>query len=93
MLFYRKYYSQMKSYHREKWLELMNRDPAIETAGEWIRWPVGSVYLLLSVFKKKEESYNDVKLDQYKRITVISFTIFIVSFIILLIISALLPKL
>lgn len=91
ILFYGKYSRHMKYSHKDKWTELMNRDPAIEAVGEWIRWPIGSIYFLLSIFQK--EDYDDARIRQYKKIAVISFASFIVSFILFSIIAALLPKL
>ena len=64
--YYRKYYSYMKKSHKDEWWALMKRDSLIETAGEWTRWPLGSIYLLGSVFKISE-TYNDQQVEHYKK--------------------------
>lgn len=90
-IYYRKYYKYMKQFHQDKWWELMSKDPMVENAGEWIRWPLGSVYLINSVFKLRED-YNDEQVLIYKKRVVSFFASFIVAFILLLITAALLPK-
>ena len=78
--FYRKYYKHMKSKHIEHWKNLMNKDPVVELAGEWIRWPVGSIYLLLSIFNLSE-SYSDEKVRYYKKYATFFFTTSIILFL------------
>ncbi len=89
-IYYRKYYSYMKIKHHNEWLKLMNKDPLIEAGGAWIRWPAGSIYLLLSVFSK--EKSGDDKLAAYKARAQMTFVIFGVAFILLLIVAMALPK-
>jgi hypothetical protein len=51
---------------------LMKKDSLIETAGEWTRWPLGSIYLFGSVFNTSE-TYKDHKVEQYKKKAKLSF--------------------
>ncbi|KAF0145013.1 MAG: hypothetical protein FD156_1340 [Nitrospirae bacterium] len=90
--YYRKYYKYMKTAHKEEWWSLMKRDPLVDGAGEWVRWPVGSIYLIISIFKTTE-TYNDKKVEYYKKKATQFFISFVISFICFLIIAALLPKL
>jgi len=87
---YRRYYKYLKTSHHDKWWQLMSKDPIVDAVGEWIRWPSGSVYLLLSVFRISE-SYNDIKIGRYKKTSLISFLIFITFFISLLFVSMKMP--
>ena len=86
---YRAYYKRMKSHHPDEWRMLMNRDPVVQVAGEWIRWPSGSIYLLKSVLSIREY-YHDNVIKVYKKRALISFVIFAVSFVLFIIASALL---
>lgn len=90
-IYYRKYYIHMKAFHRDEWWKLMAKDRIVELAGEWERWPLGSSYFFSSVFKLGE-TYQDDKVKNYKRKTVNSFFLFIISFLLLLITAMLLPK-
>ena len=63
---YRKYFYRMKTVHLPEWEKLMKRDPLIEAAGEWVRWPVGSIYLYTSIFDRSE-SYGDDEIRRYKQ--------------------------
>lgn len=90
--YYRKYYKYMKTAHKEEWWNLMKRDPLVEGAGEWVRWPVGSIYLIISILKTTE-TYNDKKVEYYKKKAAQFFISLAISFICFLIIAALLPKL
>lgn len=87
---YRRYYKYLKSSHHDKWWQLMSKDPIVDAAGEWIRWPAGSVYVLLSVFKMSE-TYNDIKIEIYKKTSVVSFVVFMTFFIFLLFESMIMP--
>lgn len=69
----------------------MSKDPMVEGAGEWIRWPLGSVYLINSVFRLGTD-YNDKQVGIYKKKTVFYFVLFVGSFILLLGVAILLPK-
>lgn len=89
--YYRKYYSYMKKSHKDEWWALMKRDSLIETAGEWTRWPLGSIYLLGSVFKISE-TYNDQQVEHYKKRTRLSFFVFIASFVIFLLMASIFPR-
>jgi hypothetical protein len=80
MLAYRRYYNYMKKAHKDKWFELMRRDPLVESAGAWIRWPVGSIHLIFSIFDTCE-TYGDKNVKQYKRCTVVLFCAFIIAFV------------
>jgi len=89
-IYYRRYYSYMKNKYHNEWIKLMNKDPLIEAIGEWIRWPGGSVYLLLSIFSK--EKRGDDTLAAYKSRAQMAFAVFGIAFILLLIAAMTLPK-
>jgi hypothetical protein len=89
--YYRKYYRHMKENHENEWWNLMKKDSLIETAGEWIRWPLGSTYLIASVFKLSE-TYNDQQVEHFKKKARLSFFIFILSFVMVILIAALFPR-
>ncbi len=63
---YRKYFSRMKAAHPLEWDKLMKRDPLIDAAGAWVRWPVGSIYLYTSIFRRSE-TYGDDEIKRYKQ--------------------------
>lgn len=88
---YRKYYKRMKSHHPNEWRKLMNQDPMIEAAGEWIRWPLGSIHIIKTVFSRAEY-YDDNMIMVYKKRSIASFAIFLASFVLFLVIAATLPK-
>jgi hypothetical protein len=88
--YYRKYCIHMKKSHKDEWWALMKRDSLIETTGEWTRWPLGSIYLLGSVFKISE-IYNDQQVENYKKKTMLSLFVFIASFVIFLLLVSVLP--
>ena len=68
----------------------MNKDPLIEAAGAWIRWPGGSIYLLFSVFSR--EKNEDNKINTFKARAKMFFAIFGVAFVLLLIIAIAFPQ-
>ena len=88
---YIRYRDYMKKNHHDEWEKLTNRDPLINACGEWIRWPVGSIYFLLSVFDLSRH-YDDLKLNVLKQRTYYLFIIFIISILALMLIAVLLPK-
>ena len=56
---YRAYYLYLKRAHHDTWLELMNRDSAITSYGEWIRWPFGSTALMRSSVSRETVDGDD----------------------------------
>jgi hypothetical protein len=81
----------MNSAHKEEWWSLMKKDPVVDTVGEWIRWPSGSAYFLLSIFRMSE-TYNDENIARYKKRAVFFFIALLMSFILILFIAVILPK-
>jgi hypothetical protein len=90
MIYYRRYYRFLKANYSKERQRLMNKDPAIANAGEWIRWPVGSAQLFFSIFNKS--SIGDLTIKGYKSRLRKAFVLFIVSFIGFLILAGILPK-
>ncbi len=88
---YRKYYNFMKTAHNDKWWELMKRDPLVDAAGEWVRWPIGSIYLLTSIFNKKE-TYNDKIIETHKNKATLAILTFGISLIAFFVIAVVFPK-
>lgn len=80
----------MKVAHKNEWWALMKRDQTIDAAGEWVRWPVGSIYLFVSVFNKKV-IYNDKKIEFYKKKVILFSALFLIDFIIFLSIAIMFP--
>jgi hypothetical protein len=78
----------MKNNYHNEWLELMNKDPFIEATGEWIRWPSGSIYLILSILKKGK--IGDDELNKYKLKACKAFIIYAIAMILFFIIIAVL---
>lgn len=89
--YYRRFYKRMKTAHKDEFQKLINKDRFIEDLGEWVRWPFGSVYLISSVFKINTD-YNDEILGNYKRKVFFAAIFFCISFVLLLLTAALLPK-
>jgi len=91
MIYYRKYYRLMKTNYYKEWRRLMDKDPAIANAGEWIRWPVGSAHMFFSVFNKS--SIDDLTIKNYKSRVRKALVLFAASFIGFLILAGILSKL
>ena len=90
-LSYRRYHNRMTRHHLDEWRKLMSRDPLIQAAGGWIRWPIGSIYIFTSVFSFRE-CYHDDLITVYKKRIVISSIVFAVSFVLFLTIATTLPR-
>lgn len=90
-IYYRKYYRLMKTNYYNEWQRLMNKDSAIENAGEWIRWPVGSAQLFFSIFNRT--SIDDMTIKRYKARARTALTIFVASFIVFLVLAGVMSKL
>lgn len=76
---YRKYYEYLKSNHNKEFMRLIKKDRVIDAVGEWIRWPVGSAWLLFSIFKINE-NYGDKEIIIFKKRALQYFLIFIILF-------------
>ena len=68
----------MKKNHYTEWRALMDEDPFIACAGDWIRWPYGSIDLLFSILDCKF-FYDDPKLYKLKKQAWRLLVLFIVS--------------
>ena len=87
---YRKYCRHFKLNHYDKYKELMNKDPVVDAVGEWIRWPVGSVYLLMSLFSTTDKSLNmDTALEKCQKQSRIYLYALAVNFVIFFLLLAL----
>jgi hypothetical protein len=76
---YRKYYEYLQLNHNKEFIRLIKKDRVIDAVGEWIRWPVGSAWLLLSIFKI-DENYGDKKILIFKKRALHFFLIFLILF-------------
>jgi len=88
---YIRYYKYIKANHAETFQGLMNRDPFVDTIGEWIRAPIGSIYLFASIFQlsktKNCEDATQVKLK------IKSVTFLVLYFVNMLLVALLLSTL
>lgn len=83
---YRIYYEYLKSDHMIEFTKLIKKDNFIDAVGEWIRWPAGSAWLLLSILNL-EEDYGDITIACFKKKILIYFLIAIGLFVISLLLS------
>lgn len=88
---YKKYYEYIKTKHSTEFIKLIRKDKYIDAVGEWVRWPVGSAWLLLSVFNLKED-YGDNTVSIYKSKLLKYFVLLITLFIIALAFSLILQN-
>jgi len=76
---HRRYQDYLRHHHPAVHERLVKQDRLIESFGEWIRWPVGSAWLLLSIFKTSE-IYGDTNVGRYKQRAVVYFVLFLGAF-------------
>lgn len=86
---YKKYYEYLKFNYNVEFVKLIKKDRVIDAVGEWIRWPIGSAWLLLSIFNIKED-YGDNNITNYKKKSLIYFVMTIGLFLLSLLLSSLL---
>jgi hypothetical protein len=79
---YKKYYEYLKNNHNHEFFILVKRDSVLDVAGEWVRWPIGSIWLIFSIFQVKQY-YNDFFILELKRksmiFLILTFFFFILS--------------
>ena len=56
---YRRYYNRLRTKHSEEFTRLNQRDRIMADAGDWIRWPVGSAWVILSAFDWRSSLADD----------------------------------
>jgi len=88
---YKKYYEYIKTRHNTEFIKLILKDKYIDAVGEWCRWPVGSAWLLLSIFNLSE-NYGDNEISNYKYRLLKYFILLITLFIISLVFSLILQN-
>jgi len=86
---YKKYYEYLNGNYKDEFVKLIKKDKVIDAVGEWIRWPVGSAWLMLSVLNMNE-NYGDNKITTYKKKSLFYFVMTIGLFILSLLFSSLL---
>lgn len=89
-VYFWKYYKYLKIHHRRIWLTLLNKDPLVREVGDWIRG-FGSIYLLLSIFRIRED-YGDPNIKKLKKKTLVSLLVFLFCFALLSIVPFILSK-
>ena len=80
---YKSYYEYMRSNHRATFLRIINKDPLVRDIGDWIRWPVGSGYIILSSFNLGED-HGDNTIKSYKNMSVTYIILLVFFFVIAL---------
>lgn len=88
---YRRYYTFMKASRPAEWKRLMDRDPMIRDMGEWIRWPVGSVSFISSIFRTDSLS-DDAEVMGYRRRAAFSLLVLVATIVLTILMAALLPR-
>jgi hypothetical protein len=61
---YRAYYLTLKRKYPGRFTSLMTKDPLVDAYGEWIRWPVGSVYLFIDAFSRSSADPVEVAVQK-----------------------------
>lgn len=80
-MYYTRYYKHTKVNHAETFQELMRRDPFVDSIGEWIRAPIGSVYLFASIFQlSKAKNCDDATQVKLKIGSVTCLVLLLVNF-------------
>jgi hypothetical protein len=82
--FYNVYQRQLKKGHTTEYKKLIFKDKLVATAGEWIRWPVGSAGPMVAIFNIRQ-FYGDRVLLTYQKKALTWLGIFLASFILSLI--------
>jgi len=81
LVYYNKYQRQLKQSHPDEYRKLELKDSLVATAGDWIRWPLGSAGPMLAIFNIKQR-YDDVVLSSHQNRALIWLCIFIVSIVV-----------
>lgn len=77
--YFNKYQRRLKQVHPKEYRELELKDGLVATAGDWIRWPIGSAGPLLAIFNLRLK-YGDDILSAHQNRALIWLCVFLVSF-------------
>ena len=80
LAYYNKYQRQLKQSHPDEYRKLELKDSLVATAGDWIRWPLGSSGPMLAIFNIRQR-YDDV-LSSHQDQALIWLCIFLVSIVV-----------
>lgn len=88
--YFNKYQRYLKQTHPEEYKQLVLKDTLVATAGEWIRWPIGSASPLLAIFNVKQYYGDDVlrALQNRALISLFFLLVFVASILICIKLSA-----
>jgi hypothetical protein len=78
--YYNRYQRRLKQTHPDEYRKLELKDSLVATAGDWIRWPLGSAGPMLAIFNIKN-NYNDDVLSSNQNRALIWLFIFLISII------------
>jgi hypothetical protein len=78
--YFNKYQRRLKLKHPNEYKKLVLKDRLVETAGDWIRWPIGSAGPLLAIFHIKRR-YEDDDLSSQQNRALIWLCLFLASLI------------
>jgi hypothetical protein len=81
LVYYNKYQRQLKQSHPDEYRKLELKDSLVATAGDWIRWPLGSAGPMLAIFNIKQR-YDDAVLSSHQNRSLIWLCIFLVSIVV-----------
>jgi len=85
--YFNKYQQRLKQKHPNEFKKLVLKDRLVETAGDWIRWPIGSAGPLLAIFNIKRR-YDDDDLSSQQNRSLIWLSLFLASLILSLLSGA-----
>ena len=77
---HREYQDYLKRQHPAEHERLTKQDRVLDAFGDWIRWPVGSAWLLFSIFKMRD-TYGDNNIRRIKQRALVYFMCFVGLFI------------
>jgi hypothetical protein len=78
IVYFNKYQRRLKQEHPKEYKELELKDSLVATAGDWIRWPLGSAGPLLAIFNLRSR-YSDDVLSVQQNKALVWLCIFLVS--------------
>jgi len=81
LAYYNKYQRQLRQSHPDEYRKLELKDSLVATAGDWIRWPLGSAGPMLATFNIRQR-YDDDVLSSHQNRALIWLGIFLVSIVI-----------
>jgi hypothetical protein len=73
---HREYQEYLRRHHPVEHERLTRQDRVIDAFGNWIRWPIGSAWLLFSIFNMRD-TYGDNNVRRFKQRAAVYFLLFV----------------